>query len=298
VILGLTHVGITVSELDRNIELYCSSFGLKVVSDAPRSGPLFDSVYRAANARARLVYLAVTPLQHFELFHFQNPVTLPASQEIVARPEIQCCVIRLRICPDLSGWSRARLPEWMILPSEEEERIHPDCGAETVTSPDYYFFRIVTDREGGEGRSAGGSGLIYPVVVVTNLQKALAFYQDILGMHSDESTWRENTGCRWKLMCSSWGPSLLLVEPRGRDLLPSHTDRWQRPGYTHIALAVNGIDQFCERLKANGVNLWFAPQELSVGPHAGGKTVFFSSPDGLAVELLDSPLIRGRVRAG
>jgi len=297
-ILGLTHVGITVSDLDRSIALYRSAFGFKVVSDAPRSGPFFDSVYGASNARARLVYLSIGPCLHFELFHFQNPPTLPATPETNPRPETQCCVLQPSNRPELSGRSRARVPEWISLPSTTKARLPPDFDAAAVMSPDYYLLEIVTTRGIDKTHQAAGPCLMYPVVVVGSLEKALAFYQGILGMNAEEPWSQEDADICWKFMTSPWGRSLLLIEPRAGALLPCHAVRWQRPGYTHIAFAVRGIDDFCERRKKEGVKLWFTPHELRVGPHAGGKTVFLSTPDGLAVELLDSPLTRERADAG
>jgi catechol 2,3-dioxygenase-like lactoylglutathione lyase family enzyme len=286
-------VGITVSDLDRTVAQYCGSFGLEVVSDAPRSGAFFDTVYKTANAHARLVYLAVNPIQHFELFHFRNPATLAPEPQPGLRPEVQYCLLRLRRRPELSSWDRGSVLEWLEPLAAAEQDRSPGSRLDTVMNKDFYLLSILSSPEGDHTPR-----LLYPVVVVRSLAAALPFYRDILGLTVDEPIRGDGGESRWALMRAQWGACILLAEPLRRAVQPASEDRWPRPGFTHVAFAVRDIDRFYSALQMKGVQFWFAPQALGVGPHAGGKTVLFSTPDGLVVEMLDSPLIRERAPDG
>ena len=59
---------------------------------------------------------------------------------------------------------------------------------------------------------------------------------------------------------------------------------WNRPGYTHICLRVDDIFEAYEKMKADGVEFYFAPEERG-GPNA--HWVFLKDPDGNMIELQD-----------
>lgn len=61
------------------------------------------------------------------------------------------------------------------------------------------------------------------------------------------------------------------------------------PGTAHLALAVVDIEDMCRRVKDAGYELLSEPVEPTIGPLCGGKVVLVVGPDGVRVELIQSP---------
>ena len=70
---------------------------------------------------------------------------------------------------------------------------------------------------------------------------------------------------------------------------------WRKPGFTHLTLAVHQLDSYFTTLVKRDVKFWFSRPISPSGPTVGADSSFFTTPDGLVVELIDSPLTRARV---
>lgn len=78
-ILGLNHVGISVSDLDRSIRFYREAFGLEVIERCAFSGELYEKILALPDIRGRVALLRKGNLQ-LELFEFA-PVRRVSSAE-------------------------------------------------------------------------------------------------------------------------------------------------------------------------------------------------------------------------
>ena len=70
----------------------------------------------------------------------------------------------------------------------------------------------------------------------------------------------------------------------------------QRIGYSHAAFGVSHLDQYYLELKEKGVSFKSPPQSVAIGPHQGGKAVYMHTPDGNALEFIDSPKIQEEMK--
>ncbi|MDO5627362.1 MAG: VOC family protein [Mobilicoccus sp.] len=75
--------------------------------------------------------------------------------------------------------------------------------------------------------------------------------------------------------------SILEVFEFDPPLPPAPVD-WNRPGYTHVAMAVSDVPAWVRRLEGEGIEFLTPVQET-----AGAHWVFFRDPDGNLVELID-----------
>ena len=147
------------------------------------------------------------------------------------------------------------------------------------------------------------TGLDHVSVTSGELDRSLAFYCDLLGLRLRErgeaegATEFEITGIsepsvRWADLELPHGQVLELlefVEPRGRPVAPQPND----PGATHISLRVADIDAVHARLSAAGVPVRGEPVELTEpGAWQGAKCFYASDPDGVTVELIQTPAAR------
>jgi catechol 2,3-dioxygenase-like lactoylglutathione lyase family enzyme len=69
----LSHVGISVANLDRSIEFYCKGLGMDIVEQGAFAGDNYENILRLAGARGKTAMLKAHTLQ-LELFEFTHPV--------------------------------------------------------------------------------------------------------------------------------------------------------------------------------------------------------------------------------
>ncbi len=61
------------------------------------------------------------------------------------------------------------------------------------------------------------------------------------------------------------------------------------PGAAHLAMAVEDIHRWYERLSSVGVSFFSEPNRITAGINEGGYAVYFHDPDQIVLELLQPP---------
>jgi catechol 2,3-dioxygenase-like lactoylglutathione lyase family enzyme len=142
-------------------------------------------------------------------------------------------------------------------------------------------------------------GLHHVGITVSDLDRSLAFYRDLLGLHIEaravDVAAEDVTGIPGARVSIADldlpdGRLLELIQYTaggGRPL----TQRTSDPGACHVAIAVDDIDATCERLERAGVTLRSKPVTLAdSGPRwDGSRVVYTVDPDGVTVELVQAP---------
>ncbi|MBH79078.1 MAG: hypothetical protein CMQ49_01025 [Gammaproteobacteria bacterium] len=111
---------------------------------------------------------------------------------------------------------------------------------------------------------------------VTDVERSLGFYRELVGMHVD-GTWADDEGrTRWAKLVASGGSALMLNEPEGDAL----TDRASRPAYRDVVVYVRmrslgELDAIRARLTDSGA----APGENSDEMY-GQREFMVRDPDG------------------
>lgn len=146
------------------------------------------------------------------------------------------------------------------------------------------------------------TGLHHVAVTVGDMDRALAFWSDALGLeligrgtvehaHLDAIVGLAETIIEWAEVRVPGGAMIELfryLRPRGEDdrPAPSPNDR----GATHVALLVDDLDGLLARLVAAGHPARSpAPVEIPTGDWSGWRDVYVQSPDGVIVELSEPP---------
>jgi len=112
------------------------------------------------------------------------------------------------------------------------------------------------------------------MVRVTDLEKSLHFYRDLLGLK--EVRRHENEKGRYTL--------IFLAAPGQEDAPVELTYNWDPEVYTggrnfgHLAYEVDDIYAFCDKLMKSGVTINRPPRD--------GNMAFIRSPDNISVEIL------------
>ena len=138
-------------------------------------------------------------------------------------------------------------------------------------------------------------------ITVSNLERSLAFWRDVLGFelshtaHQTGELAREITGVggaeiKLAVLKTPGGHKIELLEylaPPDR----KHSD--VRPcdvGHVHVALLVDDLDAILEKIAGSGWKSAGKPQTLKTGPNAGKRVVYVRDADRTTIELMQPPL--------
>jgi glyoxylase I family protein len=134
---------------------------------------------------------------------------------------------------------------------------------------------------------------------VSNLERALAFWRDVLGFELSHRP--HQTGTLASEITGVPGAEISIAVLKGHghkiELLEygAPADRKHvklRPcdvGFVHVALLVDNLDAVLERIAASGWKAAGKAQTLTAGPNAGKRVVYVRDPDGTTIELMERP---------
>lgn len=144
-------------------------------------------------------------------------------------------------------------------------------------------------------------GVHHAGVTVSNLDRALTFYRDVLGLEVFVVAERRNEtigaivgypGAAVKLaFCGVPGDSarielLEYLEPRG----DGPDGETFRPATGHVCFRVDDIDGLYQRVVQAGFSpRSAAPITITEGPNTGARAFYVRDPDGYTVELFQPP---------
>jgi glyoxylase I family protein len=138
-------------------------------------------------------------------------------------------------------------------------------------------------------------------ITVSNLERSLAFWRDVLGFefshtaHQTGELAKEITGVagaeiKLAVLKAPGGHKIELLEYLAPSDRKQHTNFQPCDvGHVHVALLVGDLEAVLERIAASGWKAAGKPQTLHSGPNAGKRVVYVSDPDGTTIELMQPP---------
>jgi len=133
-------------------------------------------------------------------------------------------------------------------------------------------------------------------ITVSNLDRSLAFWRDVLGFELSHRT--HHTGELASEVTGVPGAEISIAVLKGYGhkielleyLAPSARTRVDLRscdvGSVHVALLVDDLDAVLERIAACGWHPAGKPQTLKSGPNAGKRVVYVRDPDGTTIEFM------------
>lgn len=125
--------------------------------------------------------------------------------------------------------------------------------------------------------------MLHTMLRVGDLQRAIDFYTNILGMELLRTTERPEQKYSLAFVAYNGGNQNGEAEI---ELTYNHGESSYELGsaYGHVALGVDNVAETCERIKAAGGNV-----TREAGPVKGGDTIiaFVEDPDGYKIELIE-----------
>ena len=147
------------------------------------------------------------------------------------------------------------------------------------------------------GTSFEITGADHTGITVSNLERSLAFWRDVLGFefshtaHQSGELAEEITGVpgaeiKLAVVKTLSGHKIELLEY----LAPPNRKRANvRPcdiGHVHVALLVDNLDAILNKIAASGWRAPGKPQTLQSGPNTGKRVVYARDPDGTTIEFM------------
>jgi glyoxylase I family protein len=141
-------------------------------------------------------------------------------------------------------------------------------------------------------------------ITVSNLERSLAFWRDVLGFefshtaHQTGEMASEITGVagaeiNLAVVKAPSGHKIELLEYLAPPERKRHVDL--RPcdvGSVHVALIVEDLDAVLSAINASGWKAGGKPQTLQSGPNAGKRVIYVRDPDGTTIEFMQQPRTR------
>ncbi|WP_178083915.1 MULTISPECIES: VOC family protein [Pseudomonas] len=135
---------------------------------------------------------------------------------------------------------------------------------------------------------------------VSSLEEAVKFWTEAMGfevvrkgeMGGDflrEVTGVDDPRCRMALVVSPSGFPIELLEYSTASTLGRAPGSAGAIGAAHIAVRVENIDVTVEKIRAHGWEIKGSSQAIPGGPRAGTVVAYISGPDGITIELMQSP---------
>lgn len=146
------------------------------------------------------------------------------------------------------------------------------------------------------------TGLHHLGLTVSDIERSITFYRDLLGMElirrrprvTADYVSRQTGYDGVELSVASFrvspatGQSIEIVQYLTHIGQPSDPAT-NRPGSSHICLLVDDLQASYDDLRAKGVRFTSEPVLITAGPNKGGWVIYFQDPDGYALELFEPP---------
>ena len=274
-ILGIDHVGLGVRDMKRMTSFYADVFGLEIVASIPEGDhPAIRGLLRSPTAVHSSCLLASRA----------GGLTLALFQQVDPPPR------PIRADHRYGDIGVAKLRFFVADPH----------GSRYVSDPEGNLIELSNAPEPPSGT---GPLLSSVGVAVTDLDRSLAFYRDVLGLDTmlqtpdehfsgllDKVTGHAGTTARSCVLGSSKGRGALeLVEvtkPRGRSI-PFGT-QWGDFGYLQLCLYATAGERLAAQVVAEKLDV-ILPLQTVDDPDFPAQFMYLRDPDGIPVEVLVYP---------
>jgi len=141
------------------------------------------------------------------------------------------------------------------------------------------------------------SGFHHTAVNVSNMEEAIAFFTEKLGMNLlfepqeaygrefENATKVKGARIKFAMLEAGGGDTLFELIEYTRPVSSSRGKKLYDVGAPHIAFQVANITEACKRLEEKGIVFNSSPVNIQAGPLAGRSFVYFPGPDGVLLEL-------------
>lgn len=308
---AVDHYGFTVPRLDEAVAFFTDVLGGELCyREGPVEDPRGDWMTRKLGvhprARAHVALVRLGPRTNLELFEYTAPdqVTSPPGPNDVGGHHLALVVADLDVAEEhlrraaavLLGSTAPDAPRrWYLTPWGT-----PLSLSEPGRPDGRRFSPTLTQYASPVQRPLGLIGTEHVSYTVADLDAATAFFTDVLGAELVEGPQdtEERPGGHWPPGAEPSRRALLRTGPTANcELVQSTTPALRsRPprnsdvGGHHLAFYVDDVDAAAAYLgRRQGVELMGEPETIAHGPIAGDRWLYFRTPIGIQMEIINMP---------
>jgi len=305
--LGVDHIGVGASDLDRSLAFYARLGFTQVVFDQEFALPGLERVAGRPEVRARIALLrpsrptalgmaAVKLVSTLD----QPPPPLPAG---IGWGEPGVCEVCVHV-RDQAGTYRRLLDDHgvtgLMEPNSAPLPPHDTlCSLSYVADPDGTKIEMIEwhDLEAGWPLEDGPQGVNHVAFGVADIERTRAFYSDLgfTGMLFESDGYFEPMHPWYAPREPPRQHMMLLTNPYGAGMEPcQHTPpspdmrgEWGHLGSFEFAIGVRNIEQAAAALVGAGIELLCEPQSVALSRGGAWSYAYFVEPDGNYVALTE-----------
>jgi catechol 2,3-dioxygenase-like lactoylglutathione lyase family enzyme len=287
---SILHTGATVSDIEWQKKFLLETLSMTILSDLPREGSWIDATTGLKGFQSQTVYLTPDERSKIELFHLFRPQLLPVPLTYGAY--IGLSHIGLQTSDPvqrIASMSKYRLQLNFI----EEDGAE---GGFLVQDNSGLAWQLQTNAQVG----AGSIRLSHTRMIVSDLDSSLSVYTGLLGltvqktefkkvMLQDRNTQWLTTEAEVYALASDSGQTIEMCQYKDLIPLPNPRKKLNSTGLHHLAFYSEDAHSIFSRLSDFGCTPLSTPQAIPMGPNKGGFVFYFFDPDGISLEILQTP---------
>lgn len=302
-ITGIQQVGIGVTNADEAKYLYRNIFNMDVLVFDDESEARLMTQYTGHEVynRRALLTMNLKGGGGFEIWQFLNRSPAPLPQQFVwGSPGINAVKIKASCLSDarkyLSDFDGLQLSATHMNPNREPYF--------EVTDTCSNRFEIVEGKDWFRKSRSCFGGVSGVVIGVTNMEKAITFYQQLLGavtiMYDITETHTTDQQIRKVLLRKPVSPTgafsrllggadIELIQLIGHS--PAHLFKnryWGDCGFIHVCFDVTDMDNLQNRMQTNGYRFTVDSAGTFAMEDASGRFCYVEDPDGTLIELVQT----------
>lgn len=316
-IAGIQQIGVGVEDVDSAFDWYRKNFGMDAIAFKEKAVAELMLHYTEGKKRERYALLAVNMQGGggFEIWqHTGKKPQLPTFQAQLGDTGI--LVAKLKSSNISKAFDQFKSKGLDI---QGKIEVGPD-GREFFFVKDPYgnIFQLVSEPNVYMNTEAVNGGVYGAIIGVSDIDKALKIYQDILeydsivydksgkfddlsilpgGQNSVRRVLLRHSKTRTGSLAPLFGPTCIelvqLTEGIGRPIFDGRI--WGDPGFIHLCFDVIGIDPLRKEVDAKGYPFTVDSAESFDMGEAAGHFAYISDPDGTPIEFVEThkvPIIK------
>jgi catechol 2,3-dioxygenase-like lactoylglutathione lyase family enzyme len=287
----ILHTGATVSDIEWHKRFLLETLSMVILSDLPREGDWIDATTGLNGFQSQTVYITPDDQNRIELFQLFRPELIPIPLTYGSYMGIS------RI-----GISTSGLSETIELMSKYRLQLNFIKGDEAEGG------YLVQDNSGltwqlqpyGWATKTRSIRISHTRIIISDIEKSLPVYTDLLGLKVQKSESRnvllQDRNGQWLtaeaeiyVLASDNSQEIEVCKYKDLIPLPNPRKKLNSTGLHHLAFYSENAHLIFSKLSDFYCTPLSEPQSIPMGPNKGGFVFYFFDPDGISLEILQTP---------
>jgi catechol 2,3-dioxygenase-like lactoylglutathione lyase family enzyme len=288
----ILHTGATVADIEWHKKFLLETFSMTVLSDFPREGDWIDATTGLKGFQSQTVYMASDEYNKIEMFHIFHPEIVPVPLTYGSYLGISHIGIHASRLAEVTDQVAKRRFQLNFMHQDDLE------GGFLVQDKSGLTWQLhANDLPRDDKRNAAISHIR---IMVSDVNRSLPVYTNLLGLtikkvESKKILLQDRNG-EWlnaeaeiHSLTSATGQKLEICQYINLIPLPNPRKKINSLGLHHLAFFSDNAHTIYSDLPNFECIPLSEPQSIPMGPNKGGFVFYFFDPDGISLEILQTP---------